>query len=109
MNPDDPTPAASAPPTAAGGSLDQLMQSITPNLGPFTDSLGPKIIMIVGLVWLLCIVAVVCLLLKGSVEFGASRAGGRPMSTADGVLDIGIPLAALIFLGIIPAAVQAAI
>ena len=107
MNPDDPTP--SPVPKAGGGSLDQLMQSITPNLGPFTDSLGPKIIMIVGLIWLLCIVAVVCLLLKGTVEFGASRAGGRPMSTADGVLDIGVPLAALIFLGIIPAAVQAAI
>ena len=107
MNPDDPTP--SPVPKAAGGSLDQLMQSISPNLGPFTDSLGPQIIMIVGLVWLLCIVAVVCLLLKGAVEFGASRSGGRPMATADGVLDIGVPLAALIFLGIIPAAVQAAI
>lgn len=86
-----------------------MMAGVSPTLGPFAASLGPKVVMIVGVVWCLCLVAVVCILIKGAVEFAASRAGGRPMATADGVLDIGIPLAALIFLGIIPAAVQAAI
>ena len=104
-----PSPSAPAPAAAPGGSFDQLMASVSPTLGPFTATLGPKVVMIVGVVWCLCLVAVVCILIKGSVEFAASRAGGRPMSTADGVMDIGIPLAALVFLGIIPAAVQAAI
>ena len=33
-------------------NLDELMQNVKPTLGPFADTLGPKLIMIVGLVWI---------------------------------------------------------
>jgi preprotein translocase subunit SecG len=90
-------------------NLDELMQNVKPTLGPFADTLGPKLIMIVGLVWILCLVGAVLLLMKGGLEFAASRSGGRPMATSDGVMDIGVPVLALIFLAIIPAVVQALI
>lgn len=90
-------------------NFQELMQGIKPNLGPFSGSLGPKLIMLLGFVWILCLAGVVLLIMKGGLEFAASRSGGRPMATADGVMDIGVPVAALIFLGIIPAVVQALI
>ena len=108
MSPQAPEPSA-APSADTGATLDQLMQSVTPTLGPFASTLGPKLIMIVGLVWILCLVGAVLLLMKGGLEFAASRSGGRPMATSDGVMDIGVPVLALIFLAIIPAVVQALI
>ncbi|MDN5764032.1 MAG: hypothetical protein L0H41_17185 [Microlunatus sp.] len=84
-----------------------MMQSVSPTLGPFAEALGPKLIMLIGVVWILCLVGAVVLVMKGGLEFAASRSGGRPMATADGVMDIGVPVMALIFLGIIPAVVQA--
>ena len=88
-------------------SLDELMNGVTPNLGPFAASLGPKLVMILGVIWLLALVLTVALVIKGTVEFAASRSGGRPMAAADGVADIGVPVMALVFLGIVPAAVTA--
>ena len=90
-------------------NLDEIMRAVTPTLGPFAPALGPKLVMIMGLVWILCLAGAVMLVMKGGLEFAASRSGGRPMATADGVMDIGVPVIALIFLGIIPAVVQALI
>ncbi len=87
--------------------FDQLMAGITPNLGPFATALGPKLTMIMGLVWILCLAGCAMVAMKGGLEFAASRAQGRPMATADGVMDIGVPMVALVFLGIIPAVVAA--
>jgi hypothetical protein len=88
-------------------NIDQLLNGVTPSLGPFATALGPKLTMLIGVVWILCMIGTVALLMKGGLEFAASRTGGRPMATADGVMDIGVPVMALIFLGIIPAIVQA--
>lgn len=103
-----PTPA----PGAGSGSdtgFQELMKGMQPSLGPFSDALGPKLVMIMGFVWILCLAATVLLMMKGGMEFAAARGGGRPMAAADGVMDIGVPTVALIFLGIIPAVVQALI
>lgn len=88
-------------------NIDNLLGGVHADLGPFAGVLGPKLTMLLGLVWILCIVGAVALVMKGGLEFAASRSGGRPMATADGVMDIGVPVMATIFLGIIPAVVQA--
>ena len=88
-------------------NIEDLMHNVTPTLGPFGTALGPKMTMILGLVWLLCMLGSVALLMRGGLEFAGSRQAGRAMAAADGVMDIGVPAMALIFLGIIPAIVQA--
>lgn len=90
-------------------NFDDLMNGVTPSLGPFGASLGPKLIMILGLVWILCLVGAVGFVMKGGLEFAASRSGRRPGDTADGVMDIGIPVFALVILAIIPAIVSAVV
>lgn len=90
-------------------NFDQLMNGVSPQLGPFAGALGPKLTMLIGVVWLLCMAAAVVLTMKGGVEFAASRGGGRPMAAADGVMDIGVPVIALVFLAIIPAVVTAVV
>ncbi len=90
-------------------NFDELMRGVTPSLGPFGDSLGPKLVMILGLVWILCLAGAVGFVMKGGLEFAASRGGRRPGDAADGVMDIGIPVFALVILAIIPAIVTAVV
>lgn len=90
-------------------TFQELMNAVKPTLGPFGASLGPKVVMILGLVWILCLMGAVGFVMKGGLEFAASRSGRRPGDTADGVMDIGIPVFALIILAIVPAIVTAVV
>jgi hypothetical protein len=88
-------------------NIDELMRGLRPSLGPFADTLGPQLTMLLGLVWILCLAGAAALVMKGALEFGASRSSGRPMATSDGAMDIGVPVIALVILGVIPAIVTA--
>lgn len=90
-------------------NIDDLMGGIRPQLGPFADTLGPQLTMLLSLVWILCLAGAAALVMKGALEFAASRSAGRPMATSDGAMDIGVPVIALVILGIIPAVVTAVV
>lgn len=85
------------------------LDDVVPSLGPFQAALGPKVTMILALVWFLAIAVAAGFLIMGIVGFARARKERRPDAASEGAADVGFPAAALILLGIAPLIVGALI
>lgn len=90
----------------AGDGYNPL-KGVKPSLGPFAKALGPKIAMLLALIWFLCLCVGVAFLMSGIIKYSKSRHERRPEPAAEGALDIGMPASGLMLLGILPLIVSA--
>lgn len=82
---------------------------VTPSLGPFQAALGPKITILLALVWFGAIVAACIYLALGIGEFSQHKRANRPEGISSGAAGIAVPLGGLVGLAILPFIVGAAI
>lgn len=83
------------------------LDGLTPGLGPLADALGPKISMLLAIVWFIAIAAAVAFLIIGIVS--AATAGRRhdPEGMSGAAMKIGVPAVAIVLLAIAPLIVGA--
>ncbi len=82
---------------------------VTPTLGPFKAALGPKITLLIGVVWFGCLVAAGIFLALGIADFSHNKRASRPEGISSGAAGIAVPLGGLVGLAILPFIVGAAI
>lgn len=85
------------------------LDGLSPGLGPLADALGPKVSMLLAIVWFIAIAAAVAFLIIGIVS--AASAGRRhdPDGMSGAAVKIGVPAVALVLLAIAPLIVSALI
>jgi MFS family permease len=101
------TPWAAAKGKAKSHAYNPL-NGVAPSLGPLSDILGPKISLILGIIWALVVAIVVIYLFRGIAVLARAHVMRMPGGASSAALDIGMPLAALVMASIMPLIVAAA-
>lgn len=83
------------------------LTDVLPGLGPLQEVLGPKIGIVLGLVWALVVIGIVIYAFRGAFVLAKAAAERRPGGATHAALDLGLPLAALLVCAIMPMLVSA--
>lgn len=83
------------------------LEDVSPGLGPLEDVIGSKIGVVLSIIWALAVIGCIIYLIRGGFMLARASARRTPDGLGHAGIDLGLPLAALVFCSILPFVVNA--